>query len=76
MAASLIVWTEKRGDNWDLFSRRYDPKTSSFSPELRITDQPGPDSDAVLATAVERHGLARLASVDQRPGRYLAGPAR
>ena len=72
----VVVWTEKRGDNWDLFSRRYDPKTSAFSPELRITDQPGTDSDAVLATAAERHGLAGLASVDRRPGRYLAGPAR
>ena len=72
----VVVWTEKRDDNWDLFSRRYDPKTSSFSPELRITDQPGPDSDAVLATAAERHGLDGLASVDRRPGRYPAGPAR
>ncbi len=47
----IVVWTEKRGDNWDLFGRRYDPKTELFSPELRMTEQPGPDSDAVLATA-------------------------
>jgi len=49
----LVVWTEKRGDNWDLYSRGYEPKTSSFSPEARITDQPGPDCDAVLATAAD-----------------------
>ena len=47
----IVAWTEKREDNWDIFSRRYDPKTSAFSPEIRITDQPGSDSDAVLATA-------------------------
>jgi hypothetical protein len=47
----LVVWTEKRDDNWDLFARRYDPKTSSFSPEYRLTRSPGPDADAVLATA-------------------------
>jgi len=49
----VVVWTEKRNDNWDLFSRRYEPKTSSFLPELRITDQPGPDTDAVLATGAD-----------------------
>ncbi len=47
----LVVWTEKRDDNWDLFARRYDPKTSSFAPEQRLTDSPGPDTDGVLATA-------------------------
>ena len=47
----VVVWTEKRDDNWDLFSRRYDSKTNSFTPEMRITEAPGADSDAVLATA-------------------------
>jgi hypothetical protein len=45
-----VVWTEKRHDNWDLFGRRYDPKADSFSPLERLTDQPGTDTDAVLAT--------------------------
>ena len=49
----VVVWTEKRGDNWDLFSRRYDPAKSTFSPEHRITDQPGPDSDAVATAAAD-----------------------
>ena len=40
----VVVWTEKRDDNWDLFGRRYDPKTSAFSPEQRLTDRPGPDT--------------------------------
>jgi hypothetical protein len=49
----VVVWTEKRNDNWDLFSRRFDPKTSSFLPEQRVTQEPGPESDAVLATAAD-----------------------
>jgi hypothetical protein len=47
----FTVWTEKRGDNWDLFGRRYDPKTKTLSAVERLTDQPGTDTDAVLATA-------------------------
>jgi hypothetical protein len=49
----IVVWTEKRGDNWDLFSHRYEPRNGSFGPELRITEGPGPDTDAVLATAAD-----------------------
>src|SRR5262249_3485745 len=30
--------------------RRYDAKAGSFSAEQRLTDQPGPDAEAVLAT--------------------------
>jgi hypothetical protein len=55
----VVVWTEKRDENWDLFGRRYEPKTNSFSPELRITAEPGADSDAVLATAA--NGMVWLA---------------
>ncbi len=49
----VVAWTEKRGDNWDLFARRYDPKTTSFSPERRLTNAPGPDTDGVLAMAAD-----------------------
>ena len=51
--STVVVWTEKRGDHWDLFSRRYEPKTGAFSLERRITDQPGSDTDAVLATTAD-----------------------
>jgi hypothetical protein len=47
----IVVWTAKRHDNWDVFGRRYDPRTSSFSQVERLTEQPGTDTDAVLATA-------------------------
>jgi hypothetical protein len=49
----VVVWTEKRADNWDLFSRRYDPLKGTFSPELRATDRAGADADAVVATAAD-----------------------
>jgi hypothetical protein len=47
----FVVWTENRGGNWDIFSRRYDLKTAAFAPEQRLTDQPGSDTDAVLSAA-------------------------
>ncbi len=47
----VIAWTEKRGENWDIFGRRYDPRAGSFAAEQRLTDQPGPDAEPVLATA-------------------------
>jgi hypothetical protein len=49
--AVLVVWTEKRDGKWNLFSRRYDPKTRSFGGQQKLTTGAGPDSDAVLATA-------------------------
>jgi hypothetical protein len=45
-----VVWTAKQRDNWDVFGRRYDQKSGSFSQVERLTDQPGTDTDAVLAT--------------------------
>ncbi len=46
----IVVWTEKRHDNWDVFGRRYDQNAGSFSPVERLTDQPGTDTDPVLVT--------------------------
>jgi hypothetical protein len=47
----FVAWTEKRSENWDIYGRRYDPKTRLLGPEERLTAQPGSDTDAVLATA-------------------------
>jgi hypothetical protein len=47
----IVAWSEKRDENWDIFSRRYDPNTGAFSQIERLTDQPGTDTDAVLTTA-------------------------
>jgi hypothetical protein len=49
----FIVWTEQRDGNWDLFGRRYDPKSGTFAAQERLTLQSGPDTDAVLATAAD-----------------------
>jgi hypothetical protein len=49
----LVVWSEFRDGNWDLFGRRYDPGAGTFAAEQRLTDQPGTDTGAVLATAAD-----------------------
>ena len=67
----VVVWTEKRDDNWDLFSRRYDPAKSRVraraahhrSGRFRQRRRPHHRS--------ERHGLARLASVES-PARPIS----
>jgi hypothetical protein len=79
-----IVWTEKRGENWDLFSRRYDPKSGTFAAQERLTLDPGPDSDAVLATAADgavwlawqawRRGQADIFLAPLDGSAKLAGP--
>jgi hypothetical protein len=47
----VVAWSENQGGNWDLFSRRYDPSTQSWSAITRLTNGPGTDSDVVLAAA-------------------------
>jgi hypothetical protein len=47
----VVAWPEDRDGNWDLYRRRYDPQTSRWSEPKRLTDHPGPDADAVLASA-------------------------
>ncbi len=47
----LVAWTEKRDGHWDIYGRRFDPRAGSFSDERRLTDQAGPDADAVLASS-------------------------
>ena len=48
----FVAWTEKRDDDWDIFGRRYDPQDgASCGPSSALTERPGPDAEAVLATA-------------------------
>ena len=49
--AVVVAWAENRGGNWDLYRRRYDPKTRTLSEPKRLTTDPGADTDVVLATA-------------------------
>ena len=49
--AVVVVWSENRGDNWDLHRRRYDLETRTWSEPKRLTTDPGADTDVVLATA-------------------------
>ncbi len=45
----LVVWSEFRDDNWDLYARRLDPARSSWSAPKRLTADLGTDADAQLA---------------------------
>ncbi len=47
----VVVWSENRDENWDLYRRRYDPMNGSWDPPERLTTNPGTDADVVLATA-------------------------
>ncbi len=47
----LVVWSENRDGNWDLYARRFDPGRSSWTPSKRLTNHPGTDADATLAVA-------------------------
>jgi len=47
----VVAWSEHLDGNWDLFRRRYDPEEQSWSDPKRLTTNPGPDLDVVLATA-------------------------
>ena len=47
----VVVWSENRSGNWDLYARRYSPAAKSWSDPIRLTDNPGADVDVVAATA-------------------------
>jgi hypothetical protein len=49
--AVVVAWSENRADNWDLYRRRFDPETRTWSEPKRLTTDPGADTDVVLATA-------------------------
>ena len=47
----LVVWTEKRDDDWDIVGRLFDPRTNTLAEEQHLVARPGPDAEAVLAAA-------------------------
>ena len=47
----VVVWSENRDGNFDLYRRRYDPATGRWSDESRLTTNPGSDSDPALIAA-------------------------
>ena len=73
----VVVWSENRDGNWELFARHLNTADGSWAgPAEQLTQPPGADTDAVLATdataASGWHGRRRLqrAGGDQpRPGR-------
>jgi hypothetical protein len=49
--AVVVVWSENREGNWDLYQRTFLPGKRSFSEPKRLTRGAGADTDAALATA-------------------------
>jgi hypothetical protein len=47
----VVAWSEIKDGNWDLYCRRYNPNDNAWSKIRRLTDNPGTDTDAVLASA-------------------------
>ncbi len=45
----VIVWSENRSGNFDLFERRYRVEERAFSKEERVTTNPGSDANVALA---------------------------
>ena len=62
-----VVWAERRGENYDLWARRYAPDSGWSAPE-RLTDDPGPDIFA--AVAADPAGRVAAAWQAGRDGRF------
>ncbi len=70
----VIAWAENREGNWDLFRRRYDPTSKSWSEAKRLTSDPGTDTDVVLATAPDGTIWTAWQGWRQGRARILYGP--
>ena len=50
----VVVWSEFRDGNWDLYARHLNTASGAWSGKpQRLTNDPGADTDAVLATGAE-----------------------
>ena len=50
----VVVWSEFRDGNWDLYARRLNTAGGAWSGKpQRLTNDPGADTDAVLATGAD-----------------------
>ncbi len=69
----VVVWPEQKDQNWDLYSRTFDPDAGSWSAEKRLTTDPGADADPVLAT-VKGQVLVAWQAWRQGQADILLGP--
>jgi hypothetical protein len=63
----VVVWSEQKDGNFDLYRRHYDPEARSWSGTKRLTTAPGADTDPALAAAPD--GAVRLAWQSWTDGR-------
>ncbi len=64
----VVVWAQNDGKNWDLYSRRYDPRAKAFGEPTRLTREPGSDFGASLAT--DPQGRTWMAWQTWRKGQF------
>jgi hypothetical protein len=69
----VVVWSELRDGNWDLYSRSYQPGRQTWSEPKRLTTNPSTDTDPVLATAPDgRVWMAWQAWIEGQADIWLA----
>ncbi len=72
----VVAWSEQREGNWDLFSRRYDPKARSWSDARPPDDRPRLRRGRRAGVRLRARRLDGLAGLAQRTGRHLRRPDR
>ena len=50
-----VVWTQQVRGNWDIYARRFDPDSQSWSALVRLTDHPLPDINPRVGTDGNGH---------------------
>jgi hypothetical protein len=54
----VVVWSEQREGNWELFARAYDPARRVWEGETRLTTDPGTDTHPAVTTVGQRIHVA------------------
>ncbi len=71
---AVVVWSENRGGNFDLYARRYDGAGGTWTDEARLTTDPGTDADPPWpSTATAPSGSPGSRGPTARP---ISGSAR
>ena len=46
---AAVLWSEQRDRNWDIYARRFDPRSGTLAGEERLTSDPGSDINVVAS---------------------------
>lgn len=70
----VVAWTEKHGDDWDIFARRLDGNTHAVIAEGWLVERKGTDAEVVLATARDGAVWAAWQAWDGKQSDILLAP--